>query len=613
MIQQRDPDTKVADQTVPAAFLDMVRRHGNRTALRHKDLGRWREISWKEYRDRAAGIGLGLRALGLSPGDRVSVIGENCPEWLWIDMGVQALGGTTVGIYTTSAAEQCEFVVGHSESRFLFVENEEQLDKWLEFRERVPTLEKIIVWDDTGLRDFADPMLIRLSELEAQGRAVDAAEPDLFERTAATVRPDDTAVIVYTSGTTGNPKGAMLSHGNVAWMGLEVGRLDAEIAISSDDEVMSFLPLCHIFERIFSVFVHIQYGYIVSFVESPDTVAQNLREISPTIAYGVPRLWEKIQSQVVIRMSDATWFKRLVFRAALRVGQRRARLVLNRQPLSRSLRVGYWLATWTVFRPLRERLGFDRTRLALTGAAPIAPEVLEFFHAVGVPIVEGYGQTESSGVISGSAVTKVKPGYVGTPLGNVEARIAEDGEILVRSPGVFQGYYRNPDATAVALQDGWLHTGDVGEIDEEGYIRIVDRKKDLIITAGGKNIAPQFIENKLKCSPYITDAVVIGERRKYLSALIVLDEDNVVKYAQDHKVPYSTYSELAGNSAINHLIENEIKEVNRHTARVENVRKFRILPKRLYQEDGEVTPTMKVKRAFINTMYQDLIEEMYRD
>lgn len=600
-------------ETAPSVFVRQVRRHGDRVAMRYKHLGRWIDLSWNDYRRRAACIGLGLRELGLQPGDRVSVVGENCPEWLWIDVGIQTMRGTTVGIYTTSAAEQCEYVISHSESRFVFVENEEQLDKWLEIRDRTPTVERVIVWDETGLRDFTDPQVMRLTELEAMGRAVHDESPQLFDELAAAVAPDDVAVIVYTSGTTGAPKGAMLSHANVVWMAFTTGSMDPQSAVTDRDEVMSFLPLCHIFERIFSVFIHICYGYVVSFVESPDTVALNLREIAPTVAYGVPRLWEKIQSGVRIRMEDATWLKRQAYRAALSVGRRRARWVLARKPVPPALRALNVLAEWAVFRPLRERLGFDRTRFALTGAAPIAPEVLEFFHTIGVPLVEGYGQTESSGVISGSGVYQVKPGSVGKPLPDVEVRIAEDGEILVRSPGVFQGYFKHPDATAAALCDGWLHTGDIGAVDEEGYLRIVDRKKDLIITAGGKNVAPQYIENKLKCSPYITDAVVIGDRRKYLTALIVLDEDNVVKYAQDHKVPYSTYSELAANTTINHLIQHEVNEVNRHTARVENVRKFRILPKRLYQEDGEVTPTMKVRRAFINSTYSDLIAEMYRD
>jgi long-chain acyl-CoA synthetase len=600
-----------AGETVPSTFHRTAQTYGDRTAMRHKHHGRWRDISWSEYLERAARIGLGLRELGMQPGDRVAVIGDNCPEWLWIDMGVQGAGGVTVGVYTTNAIEQCEYVITHSEARFLFVENEEQLDKWLAFRDRTPTLERIVVWDETGLRDFTDPMVFRLGEFMTLGEDAHRADPHRFEQLAHTVAPDDTAVIVYTSGTTGPPKGAMLSHANLVWIGTRLGNFDPEFEITDRDEVMSFLPLCHIFERIFSVFVHIAYGYIVNFVESLDTVSDNLREISPTVAYGVPRLWERYQSTITIRMSDATWFKRTTYGWAMTIGRRRATLALARQPIPLGLRALVWVAEWTVFRPLRERLGFDRTRLALTGAAPIAPDVLEFFHAIGLHLVEGYGQTESAGVITASV--QCTPGSVGRPLPDVELQLDDDGEILVQSPGVFQGYFRNPDATEHALAGGWLHTGDIGEVDASGHVRIVDRKKDLIITAGGKNIAPQHLENQLKCSPYISDAVVIGDRRKFLSALIVLDEDNVVKFAQDHKVPYSTYSELADNDHINRLIQDEVTKVNGHVARVENVRKFRILPKRLYQEDGEVTPTMKVKRAYINGAYADLIEEMYRD
>lgn len=598
--------------TLPAAFLDTVRRRGEDVALRHKDYGIWHDITWHAYFEQAQAVGLALRALGMQKGDRVAILGDNCPEWVTIDMGVQGTGGTAVGIYTTNAWQQCQYVVNHAEASFLFAENEEQLDKWLLFKDDAPSLKKVIVWDLEGLRDFEDPMLLSFDELLAMGREEAARAPDLFTSYIAEVQPDDIAVIVYTSGTTGPPKGAMLAHSNVLWVVDALRKLDAKLAPAQTDEVMSFLPLCHIFERLFSVIAHVRFGYTVNFVESLDTVPQNLREISPTLGYGVPRVWEKYASMITIKMSDATWLKRMTFGLALKIGMAHARHNLDNLPMPFSLRWGYRLAYFAVFRKLKERLGFDNMRVALTGAAPIAPDVLRFYHAIGLCLVEGYGQTESGGISSATRLHEIRLGTVGKALPGLEVRIADDGEILIHSPGVFKGYFKDAEKTASTITpEGWLHTGDIGELDDDGFLRIVDRKKDLIITAGGKNIAPQFIENKLKFSAYINDAVVIGDKRKFLSALVILDEDNVVKYAQDHKIAFSTYAELADNPDISHLIEQEINSINKQLSRVENIRKFRILPKRLYEEDGEVTPTMKVKRASINKQYETLIEGMY--
>jgi len=597
---------------VPEAFRQTVHRLGTRVALRYKAFGLWHDVSWGAYYEQARAVGLALRAMGMQPGDRVAVLGDNCPEWLVIDLGVQCTGGTTVGIYTTNAWQQCQYIVNHAEATFLFVENEEQLDKWLRFRDEAPTLKRVIVWDLEGLRDFEDPLLLPFEALLERGRREAEQQAALFEACIDAVDPDDTAVIIYTSGTTGPPKGAMITHRNVLWVVQALVDLDPDQAIREADEVMSFLPLCHIFERLFSVFAHVALGYTVNFVESLETVPQNLREISPTVGYGVPRVWEKYASMITIKMTDATWFKRTVFGLALRLGQAYAGKKLAREPIAPMLRAGYGAAHFCVFRTLKKRLGFDRMRLAFTGAAPIAPDVLRFYHAIGLPLIEGYGQTESGGITTATRMDDVRPGAVGQALPGLVLRLADDGEILVRSPGVFKGYFKDPEKTAATIDaDGWLHTGDVGALEDDGFLRIIDRKKDLIITAGGKNIAPQYIENKLKFSPYLNDAVVIGDRRKYLTALVVLDEDNVAKYAQDHKIPFSTYAELADNPDIIHLIEQEVNRVNKQLARVEQIRKFRILPKRLYEEDGEVTPTMKVKRTSINKQYGALIESMY--
>jgi long-chain acyl-CoA synthetase len=596
-------------EVVPKVFRQTAKEFGDRVAMRKKEYGLWHDISWSEYYRLAKYVGSALISMGLAKGDCVSIIGENCPEWVSIDLGIQGAGGVAVGVYTTNAWPQVEYVIKDSESKFFFVENEEQLDKWLHFRDKVPSLQKVIVWDLEGLRHFEDPMVMTYDELLQMGREIVDKEPNLYEHRTDQIGPDDLSVLVYTSGTTGPPKGSMLTHRNVTWMARAIVMDDP---VQDDDNVMSFLPLCHIFERLFSVFVHVTYGYTVNFIESLDTVTDNMREISPTVGYAVPRIWEKYLSAVYIRMSDATRFKKLVFGAALKIGRARASLKMNFKPVPIYVQFLYGLAYFAVFRKLKERLGFERLRVAYSGAAPIAPDVLHFFQSIGVNLIEGYGQTETSGVTTASRIGRVKFGTVGPPLTGVEVKIAEDGEILVKSPGVFKGYYNNREATAETIKDGWLFSGDVGAIDEDGYLKITDRKKDIIVTAGGKNITPQYIENKLKASSYINDAVVIGDKRKFISCLVMIDEDNVVKYAQDNKIQFSTYRDLTQSNEIVKLIQGEVDGVNETLSRVEQVKKFTILPKKLYEEDGEVTPTMKVKRKYVNEAFGDLIEAMYK-
>ena len=596
------------DYTVPARFKAAVARWGDRVAMRKKKLGLWHDITWNDYDRNVSQVAYGLMSLGLQKGDCASVIGDNCPEWIYADLGIQCCGAATAGVYSTNAWQQVEYVVTNSDSKFFFVENEEQLDKWLHFRARAPKLEKVIVWDTEGLRQFKDPLVMTFDRLLELGAKEEQENPGALNRRIREISPEDLSVLIYTSGTTGPPKGAMLTHRNCVWMGTAI---TSNNPMYGQDEIMSFLPLCHIFEQLFSILAHFDVGHVVNFVESMDTITDNMVEISPTVGHAVPRIWEKYYSAIMIRMADATWFKRLVFSWAMNLGKKRASLKMEFKPIPAMLELQYKLAHFAVFRKLRERLGFDRIRVAYSGAAPIAPEILHFFHSIGVNLVEGYGQTEGTGVTTTSKIGEVKFGTVGIPLEGVEVKIADDGEILVKSPGVFKGYFKNPEATAETIVDGWLHSGDVGTIDKDGYLTITDRKKDIIVTAGGKNITPQYIENKLKASLYINDAVVIGDKRKFLSCLIMIDEDNVFKYAQDNKIQFSTYKELTQNPEISQLIEREIKKVNESLSRVEQLKKFTILPKKLYEEDGEVTPTMKVKRKFINEAFADLIEAMY--
>lgn len=595
-------------ETVPFVFNKIVAENGSRVALRAKELGLWHNITWNQYHEKAKQVGSALLSLGLDKGEAACIIGDNSIQWVMADMGIQCIGGVSVGVYATNAWNQVEYVINHCDAKFLFVENEEQLDKWLMFRDNAPKLKKVIVWDTKGLREFTDPMVMTFDDLLELGEKTVRQSPSLFEEKQSQVLEDDLSVLIYTSGTTGPPKGAMLTHKNVMWTAQAVAHANP---VYKEDEVLSFLPLCHIFERLFTVFIHIRFGYTVNFVEKPDTVMQNMMEISPTIGYAVPRIWEKYYSSIMIRMADATWFKRLIFRTALKIGEKRADLLMNLKPVPLNLKFLYFFAWIAVFRKLKERLGFDRIRVAYSGAAPISQDVLRFFQSIGMDLFEGYGQTEATGVTTSPAQGRIKFGTVGQPLKGIELKIAPDGEILLKSPGAFKGYYKSEAATRETFSDGWLCTGDVGEIDGDGFLKITDRKKDIIVTAGGKNITPQYIENKLKASIYINDAVVIGDRRKFLSCLIMIDEDNVVKFAQDNKIQFSTYKDLAESEQVISLIDKEVAAVNQGLAKVENIRKFTILPKRLYEEDGEVTPTMKIKRKFVNEAFKDIIEAMY--
>jgi long-chain acyl-CoA synthetase len=590
----------------PDLFFRQVDRLKDRVALRHKDYGIWNRISWTEYGQQVREVAAGLLALGLQREDRVSILGDNRPEWVICHLAAMTAGGVTCGVYPTSAPDQVAYVVGHSESRVLFVENEEQVDKVLQIMDNLKVA-RVVVWDPKGLWGFSHERIIFFDEFLAKGRDYLRDHPESLLDRLNDIKPDDTAMIIYTSGTTGRPKGAMLSHYNI--LKLTESFMEAN-PFHDTDEMLSYLPLAHIYENLISLFGAIWYGGTVNFVESIDTLPLNLREVSPTIFCSVPRIWEKYVSMIMIKMSDSTILKRAMYGLAIKVGLRYVRT----QKGSRErfwLGFLYWPMYWLVLYHLKRQLGFDRVRLAVCGAAPASPELFEYFNAMGIPLREGYGQTESTGVIALQRLERPRWGYVGEPIPGIEVKIAEDGEILAKGPGVFKGYFKDPELTAETIKDGWLHTGDVGVM-EDGFLKILDRKKDILITAGGKNITPAFIENKLKFGSYIQDAVVIGDGRKYLISLILIDEDNVTKYAQDNRIPFTTFADLTQNAEIRKLIESEVSKVNKTLSRVESIKKFELLPRRFYEEDGDVTPTKKVKRRFLEDRYADLIEKMYR-
>jgi long-chain acyl-CoA synthetase len=599
----------MALDTVPALFWSRVKEWSDRTALREKVYGIWRDITWREYGEKAKQVALGLISLGLEKGDRVAIISENNPEWLYSDLGILSAGGVTVGIYTTDSPKQVGYIMAHSGAKVCITEDEEQLDKILEVRERLPLLQKIIILDMEGLRHFKDPMMMSFDGLLQMGRQREEQEPGLFEKRRKEPRPEDLAILIYTSGTTGPPKGAMISHRNI----LEVVEMqDAVNPNRPEDELLSFLPLCHIAQRNVSVFNALKAGYTIHFVEEMDTVPENMREVAPTVFFAVPRIWEKFYSALVLRMKDSTPLEKIAFRWAMGVGRRVSELRLDRRPVPWNLRALFALADLAVLRNLKRFIGLHKTRYLLSGAAPISPDILRFYHALGLDMREVYGQTENCGPTSGHYQNDVKFGTVGRPLPRAEVRIADDGEILVRGPHVFMGYFNDPEKTAETLVDGWLHTGDLGRIDEDGHLIITDRKKDIIITSGGKNITPSEIENQLKFSPYINDAVVIGDGRKFLTALIMIDEENVMKFAQDNRIPFTTYASLTRTPEILKLIEHEVDEVNKQFARVESIKKFRLIDIQLTTDDDEITPTMKLKRKFVSERFKDLIEGMYK-
>ena len=595
--------------TIPARLWRRAEATPDRIALRHKDLGRWQEFTWREYARRVAEAGAGLMALELVRGDRVAIIGENRPEWLWADLGAQGMGMITVGVYPTSPAAEVEYLLAHSESAVAICEDEEQLDKVLAVRDRLPGLRRIVLIETRGARRLLDdPMLLTFEALLELGRRGNPVAE--FEAALAMVAETDVAVLVYTSGTTGPPKGAMLTHRNMAVAGDSLGN---RLAPGAADEVLSYLPLCHVLERLISSIVAVTVGYTTNFGGGGESLTSDLREVQPHFFIGVPRVWEKMLAGIEIRMSDASWLKRINYRFWIAEGRRIARKRLRKErlgPVDRMLGALGWVL---LFRPLRERLGLARVRVAGSGAAPIAPAVLEFFWAIGVEVVEGYGQTEGAGLATFSPIEDVRIGKVGIAVPGVELKIAEDGEILVRSAGVFAGYFKNPEATRATVdEEGWLHTGDVGELDADGYLQITDRKKDIIITAGGKNISPAWIENALKVSPYIREAVVIGDRRKYLTALIGIELDTVGDWATRRQLAYTTYRDLSDKPEVRQLIEESVEEVNATLAQVERIKRFALLPKELDHEEGELTATQKVKRRAIAEAFSDLVEGMYR-
>ena len=588
---------------------DIAGRFPERIAFRDKQFGIWNEISYGQFWTEVNYVGCALNFFGVGKTDKVAIHSENRPEWLISDIGTQSIGAISVGLYPTNPPSEVKYLLGHSESQILFAEDQEQVDKALEVLDDLPKLKKIIYFEEKGLFRYKSEKLMKWEEFLEIGKNEYEKDRDFVNSRIDEIKSDDIALMIYTSGTTGPPKGSMLSHGNLEWVSSIIPDISFTPGINNP-EYLSYLPLCHVFGRLVDEIIGINTIGTINFAESIDTVQQDLAEIQPSIFPAVPRILERMHAGTLVRMKDATKLKQLLFKVASYLGNITAKRRLE-NPNDFIARITNFFAQMIAFRSLRKKLGLLNIDNAVSGAAPISPEILRFFMSLGVPIYEGYGMTENSAIATGNTPDKVKLGTVGTPQAGTELKLAEDGEILVRHPGVFKGYYKNEEATKEVIDnEGWLYTGDVGEYDGE-FLKIVDRKKDIIITKGGKNVSPSEIENNVKTSPFIKEAIVIGDDRKFLSVLIGIEYDIVSNWALRKNIPHTTYRNLSENEEVQNLIWEEIKKANELTSSLQ-IRKFRMITKELDHEDGDLTATQKAKRNVIMEKFSDLIEDMYK-
>ena len=619
VIERQDaPASGVGYRTVAAMIREWAEKTPDKVAMREKEFGIWQEITWGQVWETILDAAHGLLALGLERGERVSIHSEDRPEWIMLDMATVAVRGITVGLYPTNPAAEVQYLLTDSGSKIHLAEDQEQADKVMEVIDTLPELQKIIHVEPRGFRHYEDTRFIFWDDFLEMGRQHRFENHGAVERIMAEASEDDVMTLVYTSGTTGPPKGAMLTNSNVTYCLDELvnnaERIGSEIPVGPEDNLLTYLPLCHVAERIFSTWTMAGNGPTLNFAESIETVQQNLREIQPTVFFAVPRIWERIHAGVLIRLSDASLVKRVFAKPSLAAARYIGRVrVENGGDFTIASKLVYWLFNFLYFRSLKERIGLRRCRYAASGAAAIAPEVLEFFMGLGLPVYELYGMTENAAVATTNYPGRAKVGTVGEPVVEGTLRIDEEtGEIQTKHPGVFKGYWNKPDKTAEAFtEDGWLRTGDVGVWVEGTHVKIVDRMKDIIITSGGKNISPSEIENSLKVSPFIKEAMVIGDGRKFLTALLAIEFDTVGDWATRKGIPYTTYRDLSEKPEVVELMQSIVNDTNEKFARVENIRKFRMIPKELDHEDGELTATQKLKRNAMSDMFGDLITDMY--
>lgn len=596
-------------ETFPQLLLERAEQYGDKKiALREKEFGIWQAVTWREYLEHVKYFCLGLVSLGLKRGDTIAIVGDNRPEWIYAELAAQAAGAKSIGIYQDAIVREMIYIITHADVKFIVAEDQEQVDKILEMWDQLPPVEKVIYYDPKGLRNYTEEFLLYFPEVEDLGRDYEEDHPGWFEQSVAQGKGSDLAILSTTSGTTGNPKLAMLTHQNVLSMGRNLMRVDP---IGAEDEFVSFLPLAWIGEQMMSFACSLQQGFSLNFPEEPETVQENIREIGPQVMFSPPRIWENMVSRVQVKIKDSSWFKQLMYRWALRVGYEMADVRFHKGEPSRSLRLRYFLADWLVFQMIRDHLGLRHLRRAYTGGAALGPDVFRFFHALGVNLKQIYGQTETSGISVVHRDNDVKFQTVGTPIPETDLQIDESGEILVRSPAVFVGYYRNEEDTRQVLKDGWLHSGDAGYFDEDGHLIVIDRAKDVMTLHDGTKFSPQFIENKLKFSPYIKEAVVFGGDWPFVSAMINIDMENVGKWAEDNHIAYTTYTDLAQKPRVYELIRQHVEASNADLPPAARIQRFLLLHKELDADDAELTRTRKVRRGYVAERYDNIVAALY--
>ena len=589
---------------------EIAERFPEKIAFRNKEFGIWNQISYEEFWNQAQYVGHALKYYGVGEKDKVAVHSENRPEWIIADIGIQAIKSITVGLYPTNPSPEVKYLLGHSESKVLFAEDQEQVDKVLEVIEHLPNLSKIVYFESRGITKYDNEKLISWNEFIELGKEEYEKDSDFVINMQNDIKSEDTAIMIYTSGTTGPPKGSMLTHGNLEWVATQIPELSFTTGVDNP-QYLSYLPLCHVFGRLVDLIIGIHTMGTINFAESIDTVQSDLAEVQPSVFPAVPRILERMHAGALVKMKDASKLKQILFSLACKLGDITARRRLEIGEDDLIAKITNFFAQLLGFRALRKKLGLLNVDNALSGAAPISPEILRFFMSLGVPIYEGYGMTGNSAIATGNRPGKVKLGTVGVPQPGVEIKLAEDGEILIKHPGVFKGYFKNEEATSEVIDDeGWLYTGDVGQYDGQ-FLKIIDRKKDIIITSGGKNVSPSEIENNIKTSPFIREAIVIGDDRKFLSALIGIEFDIVSNWALRKNIPHTTYRNLSENENVKELIWKEIIKANERTSSL-SIREFRMITKELDHEDGDMTATQKVKRNVMMEKFSDLIEDMYK-
>ena len=610
------PVTQNIPESLPQLLIQNAERFGNdQVALREKEYGIWQAVTWQEYLEHVRDFSLGLISLGFGPGETLGIIGDNRPEWVYAEIGAQAARGVPFGIFQDSVLSEVAYIIDHSEASMIMAEDQEQVDKILDLKEKLPRLKKVIYADPKGLWDYDDDLLIEYMEVEKLGRSLHEKRPDLFNENVNALKGTDLATICYTSGTTGNPKGSLLTYHNILSMVVSLNEVDPK---DPDDQFLSFIPLPWIVEQTMSVFSSLYSGYTLNFPEEPETAMADLYEIAPSLIVASPRMWEGLSRQVMVKHLDASFLKRLIYDICLPIGYRWADFKFEKKHPPLVWKILYWLAYAAMFRALRDRLGFSKVRSAMTGGAALGPDVFRFFHALGINLKQIYGQTEVAGYSTIHRDGDINFDSVGIPVPADDISIFKPdaegvGEVISKGPGLFDGYLKSDDATRETVIDGWLHSGDAGYFTDEGHLVIIDRVKDLMHLKGGARFSPMFIENKLKFCPYIVESVVLGHEQDYVTAMICIDYKHTGKWAEDHRISYTTYSDLASKPAVYDLIEREVVRVNATLPEKARIKKFLLLYKELDPDDEELTRTKKIRRGFISEKYIKEISGLYSE